>query len=346
MNIVYAVAGEGMGHATRSKPIIAYLSKHHEVRVFAGGKALSYLRRFFSVSWIASCHLVYRDNSVSRLLTVLLNLARAPLYAVSFLKMLGIMLFSRPDALITDFEPWSTWAALFTGVRVVSIDNEQVITNARLDIPKQHWWSFAHAWIIAKCTVPFAHAALIVSFFFPQLNTDRATYILPIIRHELVARKPRAGDHVLVYQTSSTNQRLMGVLKRFPEQRFIVYGFPAAGTEGNLVFKRFSEQEFFDDLASAKAVIANGGFSLLSEALYLRKPILSIPIKGQCEQLINAHYLAKLGYGCMASEATASVLKRFLHAVPEQREALKALPRWNPAESLRMIEQALHHVTT
>jgi hypothetical protein len=36
---------------------------------------------------------------------------------------------------------------------------------------------------------------------------------------------------------------------------------------------------------------------LISEALYLGKPVLSIPVSGAFEQFINGFYLSRCGYG-------------------------------------------------
>jgi uncharacterized protein (TIGR00661 family) len=346
VKILYAIAGEGMGHATRSKPIIDFLRRHHTVKIVAGGNAATYLRRYFPVSWIASAYLVYRKNSIDQVLTVLLNLVRAPLYVISFVKMFVMLLVDRPQVLITDFEPWSTYAALLTGVRVVSIDNQQVLLHARISLPEHHRWTRLWAWLVIRTIIPFAHATIIPSFFFPQLESTRAQYVSPILRKGLRARRPVQGGHVLVYQTSSTHHELLKVLKSFPRQSFVIYGFPKVVREGNLRFKRFNEREFFDDLAAAKAVISNGGFSLLSEALSLRKPILSIPVQGHCEQLINAHYLQKLNYGLMAHTASHAVLKTFFARLRRYREALKALPRWNPSRELKAIEGVVEHVAT
>ena len=47
-------------------------------------------------------------------------------------------------------------------------------------------------------------------------------------------------------------------------------------------------------------MVTGGGFSLLSEAVYLGKPVLSIPLRGQFEQLMNARYLERDGYGICA----------------------------------------------
>ena len=49
-------------------------------------------------------------------------------------------------------------------------------------------------------------------------------------------------------------------------------------------------------------MVTGGGFSLLSEAVYLGKPMLSVPLHGQFEQLMNARYLEREGYGICAAD--------------------------------------------
>jgi UDP:flavonoid glycosyltransferase YjiC (YdhE family) len=60
----------------------------------------------------------------------------------------------------------------------------------------------------------------------------------------------------------------------------------------------------------------------MSEAVYLHKPMLSLPVGGQFEQVINALYLEKLGYGMYAPELTLERLRDFLQRVPRCQEAL------------------------
>ncbi len=47
-------------------------------------------------------------------------------------------------------------------------------------------------------------------------------------------------------------------------------------------------------------MVAGGGYTLMSEAVYLHKPLLSVPVEGQFEQVLNALYLEQLGYGVYA----------------------------------------------
>jgi uncharacterized protein (TIGR00661 family) len=43
--ILYGIAGEGMGHATRSLPIIEELSKKHNVVVATSSRAFEYIKK-------------------------------------------------------------------------------------------------------------------------------------------------------------------------------------------------------------------------------------------------------------------------------------------------------------
>jgi uncharacterized protein (TIGR00661 family) len=69
-------------------------------------------------------------------------------------------------------------------------------------------------------------------------------------------------------------------------------------------------------------VIANGGFSFLSEAVYLHKPIYSFPIDGQFEQYMNAAYIEKLGYGRHFKSLGSDQLKAFLYDLPHFKKQL------------------------
>jgi uncharacterized protein (TIGR00661 family) len=117
---------------------------------------------------------------------------------------------------------------------------------------------------------------------------------------------------VLVYQTSTSDTRLVPSLNQIRGERFVVYGLRRNAVEGNCTIKDFSETGFVDDLASAKAVVANGGLSLIGEAVFLGKPVYSIPVHHQVEQLMNARYLEELGYGLCAEAIDGDLLRLFL----------------------------------
>jgi UDP:flavonoid glycosyltransferase YjiC (YdhE family) len=61
----------------------------------------------------------------------------------------------------------------------------------------------------------------------------------------------------------------------------------------------------------------------MSEAVYLHKPLLSLPVQGQFEQTLNALYLQQLGYGHHAEVLDTKTLQKFLDDIPRCAEALK-----------------------
>lgn len=160
-------------------------------------------------------------------------------------------------------------------------------------------------------------------FFDAAIKKKNTTLVPPIIRKAIEEAKVSAGKHILMYQTSSSLKTVKETLHQLPNETFYVYGMNRDEQEGNVVFKPFSEKGFIDDLASCKAVIANGGFSFISEAVYLKKPIYSFPIHNQFEQWMNAAYIQKLGFGRHFPELNADYLKAFLYELPEFEKNLR-----------------------
>ena len=57
-----------------------------------------------------------------------------------------------------------------------------------------------------------------------------------------------------------------------------------------------------DLLARADALVINAGYSAVSEAFVLRKPVFVVPVPGHAEQFVNACLVRDLGLGFMATE--------------------------------------------
>src|SRR5947209_1174213 len=128
---------------------------------------------------------------------------------------------------------------------------------------------------------PRATAYLVISFFTAPTRKRNTFLFPPILRREILTAKPSEGEHVLVYVTSPAPAlaKLLGSIRC----QFIAYGFGREGQDGNVLYKRPSLDGFFADLVSARAVIANSGFSLVTEALHLGKPYLAVPVSHQFE---------------------------------------------------------------
>jgi len=314
--ILYAVNGEGMGHAVRSKVIIENLiKKKHDVIIIAGDRAFNFLSKHFKNVYNIECYnIVYKDNTVQNIDTTIATFKKFPGALKTNLKRLLILMIKfEPEIVITDFEPFSNFVSKIFKIPVLSIDNMSIIKKARIHISPMEFHSFLAAKVAMNSFMRInANKYIITTFFYPELKNPKDTVLVPpVLRPEILRTKPKKGTHILVYQTSATNKKLLSVMKRIKE-KFIVYGFNINKKDKNLVFRKFSEKGFIKDMASCKAIIINGGFTVLSEALYLHKPILSIPVRRQFEQILNAYYVKKLGYGEYCKTINGECIKEFI----------------------------------
>jgi uncharacterized protein (TIGR00661 family) len=217
----------------------------------------------------------------------------------------------------------------------------QVINRCKLEvkIPSDEKENYKLAKAIVKTKVPGCSHYFITSFFGADIIKKNTSIVPPIIRKAITDAKPTQGKHILMYQTSSSFGEVKNVLKQLPDITFYVYGMNKDEQDGNIIFKQFSEQGFINDLASAKAVIANGGFSFISEAVYLKKPIYSFPIKGQFEQWLNAAYINKLGFGRHFSTLNSDSLKAFLFDLPYFQSQLNQYKQEGNVVIFKAIDQ-------
>jgi uncharacterized protein (TIGR00661 family) len=317
-----------MGHAIRSRVILDELVKKHEVQVVVSGRAHDYLAKraseALSVKKIWGFTIVTEDNEVRNFRTVLENLKGAitggwPRNVKAYFDIADSF---RPDVVISDFETWSYLYGVNHRLPIVSVDNMQIINRCRHDdeVIRGHEASFQIAKGVIKTKVPGAYHYLITTFFYPPIRKKRTSLHPPILRPEILAAKREPGEHLLVYQTYTTNQELPAILARTGLECRI-YGLrrdlKEPVREGKLVYKAFSEAGFIDDLRTARGVVASGGFTLMGEAVYLHRPMLAEPVGKQFEQIINARYLEKEGFGLHADEITEARIREFLARIPE-----------------------------
>jgi uncharacterized protein (TIGR00661 family) len=71
--------------------------------------------------------------------------------------------------------------------------------------------------------------------------------------------------------------------------------------EGNLEIIPIDNRRYLKSLSACKGVISGAGFEGPSEALFLQKKLLVIPMKGQYEQQCNAAALKKMGVTVLKS---------------------------------------------
>lgn len=330
--VFYCVCGEGMGHAIRTGVIVDKIKDDYDVYLFSSDRAYEYLNsKFDNVYEIGGFNTVYINNKVNNLKTLANALKRNPTnMKVGYEKLYKKARELRPDVIVTDFEIYATVVSKLLSIPLISLDNIHMMTQTKIDYPKNHYAEMIKAKGVVKTYVVKPKVHILTSFFYPKIRPGKnAVLYPPIIREDILKLEPKEGDHIIVYQTSRESVKLVERLKTLKDEKFIIYGFNKNEVDENLTYKEFNEDAFYDDLASSKAVICNGGFTFITEAICLKKPIYSVPAIGNFEQTLNGFYVQKLGYGEYHEVMSAEKVKAFLARLPKYQKRLQKVKKTN-----------------
>ena len=223
---------------------------------------------------------------------------------------------------------------------LISIDNQHRLRYMRYHCPSQLKSERQLTVNIIRAMVPKPDVSMVTTFYYGELNNRRAFLFPPLLRSRVQRLTTKRENHILVYLTSGFDS-FLGMLKQFPREHFIVYGQGTSGRSGNLIFKEPSTDGFLQDLATCKGVMATAGFTLITEALHLKKPYLALPMAGQFEQAINAIFLEKLKCGINMYQLKQAGIGDFLYRLPEFGDSLSKLPAFDNRSLLEKLDALL-----
>ena len=343
--ILYGVCGEGRGHSSRAKEITTYLEKEgHQVKLLSYDKGYTMLSPYFDIARITGPRLSFGNNKIKYLKTALKNCLKSPGAIRSVRDALRIVNEFKPQLILSDLEPTSFLVANIKKIPFISIGNHHLLTNTRIEYPRKYMKDAATARAVTNLITPRSKAYLVTAFLSGEIKNKKTFIFPPLLRKEVLETTPEEGNHILVYLASPFN-KFMETLKQI-DKKFIVYGFEKDEQEGNICFKSKGPEEFLRDLAESEGVIANAGFTLITEALFLGKPYLAFPIKGHFEQILNAYHLEKLGYGKYWEKLNKERIESFLYNLDFYKKNLKSYKREDNSKIFRAIDDLIEKYTS
>jgi len=320
MRILYGVAGEGFGHSSRALSIADYLEKKgQEVIILTYGQAYKVLKKRFKVFRVRGFHLKYRKSVLHKRKTVGYNIKHFSQNFLGWRRFNKLMREFKPDLCISDMEPIVPVLRNWYKLPLICIDNQHRLTNLDIKVPKKYYSDFLLAKGVTDAFVKKADYFIVTSFSRARIKKKNTILVPPIIRESVRKIKGGYGKKILVY-LNKKDRHVLNILKKVNE-KFVIYGYEKKKRKGNLEFR--TRESFLQDLRDCKAIIATAGFTLLSEAIFLNKPYLALPLKGQFEQMLNALFLKKAGFGDYTEYLTEKDIIYFLYNLEKYKKNLR-----------------------
>lgn len=289
MKILYAIQGTGNGHVSRARDIIPVLQQYGQLDILLSGTEsdvdLDYAIRyqFHGLSFVFG-----KRGGVDVLETI------KRMKFIRLLREIWSLKVREYDVVINDFEPVSAWACLLKAKKCVGLSHQAAVIHPFAPKPNSIDWI---GYLLLKYYAPVKKA---YGFHF-RVYADKINY--PIIRKEVRALvKAQTENYYTVYLPAYSEEKIIRVLSTL-DANFEVFSKHCTEKreEGNFEIVPIDNKNYLKSLSSCRGVICGAGFEGPSEALFLCKKLLVIPMKGQYEQQCNAAALEKLGVTILTS---------------------------------------------
>lgn len=319
MKILFGIQGTGNGHISRARVLAKYLAQQPlTVDYLISGRKkeqLFNMDAFGDFQHRTGLTFATRDGKIDYLATAKNN------QLLNFFREINSLDLASYDLIISDFEPVTAWAGKRANKTVLGIGHQYAFgKNTPLA---------GDSWLSRMIMRNFAPTTLSMGLHWHPYDQS---ILPPIIDTKLTVKNP--SDHIVVYLPFECQEQVCQLLTHFPEQKFKLYSPELTdGERGNISLRKTSYLPFKADLASAKRVICNSGFELISECLHLGLPILTKPLNGQMEQHSNALALKQLKYAKVVTHLEVDGIKQWLAQKFNQESkplpnVAKALAQW------------------
>lgn len=282
MKILYAIQGTGNGHLTRAKEIIPILKEKGDVDILISGNECDITLEYPITYKLYGLNYTFGKKGG---IDFWQTFKKFKLFR--FLREIKNLPIKNYDLVINDFEPVSAWAAKLKNVNCISLSHQ----NAVLDSASPKKGKYNIEKLILKYYAP---AKIKFGFHFVSYNSSIFT---PIIRKKIRHSNVTNKGHYTVYLPSYDHDKILEILSGVPLVKWHIFSKQAKQLifKKNVVIYPINEFDFIKSITTCEGVLCGAGFETPSEALFLRKKLMVIPMKNQYEQQCNAAALEKMG---------------------------------------------------
>ena len=283
MKILYSIQATGNGHISRAMELLPHLRNYGTVDIFLSGA---------NSTLPLDAEIKYRSQGLSLFYTCKGSLNyRKIMSKVSpfrIMKEMRDLPVEKYDLVLNDFECITSLACAHKKIPSVNFGHQASFMSANTPRPEKP--NKIGEWVLKN----YAKASQYIGLHFESYDDF---IFSPVIKEEILKSEVTNKGHITVYLPSYCDNQLMQFLRPLTDHRFEVFSkeVKETRTEGHVTFIPVGKEAFNKSLISCHGIVCGAGFETPAEALYLKKKMIAIPIKGQYEQLCNAAALKKIG---------------------------------------------------
>lgn len=332
--ILYGICGIGNGHYIRQLPVLKHLlEKGHQIMLFTYGDALVFFRDRFpkhlnlTLVPVANPYYVGTPQGLDFEETGLSEKNRVDFLRINSMAMdLAAKEIGRPDLVISDYEMVAAQYAYTKNAPLITLDQQSKYLVGDFDLDL-NGTSYRDEIERLSLFFPKAEKRLAVSFFgvkdAKQQKNFNVEVLSPMIRGEVLAAKGAMHSKkptILVYMTSQqlgeqpVGEWIQTIRSCLPENFeahiYLPLRLELPANDDKLCFYHHGDKRFDSHLFASHGIVTTAGHNLLSEAMYLEKPVYAIPLP-LYEQQLNAHIIGLGGFGLCQNSLSPSHLKMF-----------------------------------
>ena len=282
MKILYAIQGTGNGHLSRARDIIPILKQKGELDILVSGIQADVELPFFVKYKFKGLSFIFgKKGGIDVLAT----------YRKSSLKNLYKEIKSLPideyDLVINDFEPVSAWACKIHHKTCIGLSHQAAVINAKSPKPKKKD-------PLGKAILHnYAPVTTAYGFHFTAYDKNIFT---PVIRGQIRDAFATDAGHYTVYLPAYSDEKIIKILGEIKDIQWQVFSKHSKKEyrEKNIHIRPVTNDAFIDSFINCTGMLCGAGFETPAEALFLKKKLMVIPMKGQYEQQCNAAALEQL----------------------------------------------------
>ncbi len=283
MKILYAIQGTGNGHLSRARDIIPILQTKGELDILISGTQADVdLPHTITYSFKGLSFIFGKKGGVDVLETYKKSNVRNLFEEINNLPV------EKYDLIINDFEPVSAWACYLKNKTCIGLSHQSAVLNKNAPQPK-------HTDVLAKSILKnYAPTTVQYGFHFSSYDENIFT---PVIRNQVRELQLQNKGHYTVYLPAYNDERIIEILSDLHGIKWEV--FSKHNKEeihlNNISICKINNDAFIKSISSAEGVLCGAGFETPAEALFMKKKLMVIPMKGQYEQHCNAAALKEMG---------------------------------------------------